>query len=49
MPADDFVVTPWNVKGDIDYDKQIKRLEHKKLLQNFYQKLKNLPTNRISC
>ncbi len=25
MPADDFVVTPWHVKGDIDYDKLIKR------------------------
>jgi len=24
MPADDFVVTPWNVEGDIDYDKLIK-------------------------
>jgi len=23
MASDDFVVTPWNVEGDIDYDKLI--------------------------
>ena len=25
MPSDDFIVTPWNVEGDIDYEKLIKR------------------------
>jgi len=49
MPTDDFVVTPWNVEGDIDYDKLIKRLGTQKILQIFYQKLKNSPTNHISC
>jgi len=49
MPADDFIVTPWNVEGDIDYDKLIKRFGTQKLLQNFYQRLRNSPMNPISC
>src|SRR3990172_7303751 len=25
MPTDEFIVTPWHVEGEIDYDKLIKR------------------------
>ena len=25
MSADEFIVTPWHVEGDIDYDKLIKK------------------------
>ena len=27
MSADDFIVTPWHVEGDIDYDKFMNILE----------------------
>jgi len=31
MPADDFIVTPWHVEGEIDYDKLIKRFGTEKI------------------
>jgi len=31
MPSDDFVVTPWHVEGDIDYEKLIKRFGTEKI------------------
>ena len=31
MPADDFIITPWHVEGDIDYDKLIKRFGTEKI------------------
>jgi tryptophanyl-tRNA synthetase len=31
MPTDDFIVTPWHVEGEIDYDKLIKRFGTEKI------------------
>ena len=31
MSADDFIVTPWHVEGDIDYDKLVKRFGTEKI------------------
>ena len=39
MPADDFVVTPWNVEGDIDYDKLIKRFGTQKITPELLSKI----------
>jgi len=39
MPADDFVVTPWNVEGDIDYDKLIKRFGTQKITPDLLSKI----------
>jgi len=39
MPADDFVVTPWNVEGDIDYDKLIKRFGTQKITPALLSKI----------
>ena len=49
MPTDDFVVTPWNVEGDIDYDKLIKRFGTQKITQYLLSKIENSLTNPISC
>ena len=37
--ADDFVVTPWNVEGDIDYDKLIKRFGTQKITPELLSKI----------
>ncbi len=39
MSADDFVVTPWNVEGDIDYDKLIKRFGTQKITPELLSKI----------
>ena len=39
MPTDDFVVTPWNVEGDIDYDKLIKRFGTQKITTELLSKI----------
>jgi len=39
MPTDDFVVTPWNVEGDIDYDKLIKRFGTQKITPELLSKI----------
>ena len=39
MPTDDFVVTPWNVEGDIDYDKLIKRFGTQKITPELLAKI----------
>ena len=39
MPTDDFVVTPWNVEGDIDYDKLIKRFGTQKITPDLLSKI----------
>jgi len=39
MPADVFVVTPWNVEGDIDYDKLIKRFGTQKITPDLLSKI----------
>jgi len=37
MSSDEFIVTPWHVEGDIDYDK-LKNLVLKKYHQNYWIK-----------
>ena len=37
--TDDFVVTPWNVEGDIDYDKLIKRFGTQKITSDLLTKI----------
>ena len=39
MPTDDFIVTPWNVEGDIDYDKLIKRFGTQKITRELISKI----------
>jgi len=40
--TDDFVVTPWNVEGDIDYDKLIKRFGTQKITPELLSKIEKL-------
>lgn len=42
MSADDFVVTPWHVEGDIDYDKLIKKFGTEKLSKKVLDKIKQI-------
>lgn len=42
MSADDFVVTPWHVEGDIDYDKLIKKFGTEKLSKSVLDKIKQI-------
>ncbi len=42
MSTDEFVVTPWHVEGDIDYDKLIKRFGTQKISLELLEKIKNL-------
>ena len=42
MPADEFIVTPWHVEGDIDYDKLIKKFGTQKITQKLLEKIKNI-------
>ena len=42
MPADEFIVTPWHVEGDIDYDKLIKKFGTQKITQELLEKIKNI-------
>ncbi len=39
MVADDFTVTPWNVEGDIDYEKLIKRFGTQKITPELISKI----------
>ena len=39
MPSDDFIVTPWNVEGDIDYEKLIKRFGTEKITPELISKI----------
>lgn len=39
MPADDFIVTPWHVEGEIDYDKLIKRFGTEKISSQLLNKI----------
>ena len=41
MPADDFVVTPWHVEGDIDYDRLIKKFGTEKITPNMQDRIRN--------
>ncbi|MBM2819049.1 MAG: tryptophanyl-tRNA synthetase [Nitrosarchaeum sp.] len=42
MSADDFIVTPWNVEGDIDYDKLIKKFGTEKISSNILKRIKKI-------
>jgi len=39
MPSEDFIVTPWNVEGDIDYEKLIKRFGTQKITPELISKI----------
>ncbi len=41
MSTDDFVVTPWHVEGDIDYDKLIKQFGTEKISQSLLDKIED--------
>ena len=40
MPTEDFIVTPWHVEGDIDYDKLIKQFGTEKISQEILDRIK---------
>jgi len=42
MSADDFIVTPWHVEGDIDYDKLIKQFGTEKLSTQILDRIKKI-------
>jgi len=42
MSADEFIVTPWHVEGNIDYDKLIKRFGTQKISSELLEKIKNM-------
>ena len=42
MSSDEFVVTPWHVEGDIDYDKLIKRFGTQKISNEILTKLQKI-------
>ncbi|MBM3904136.1 MAG: tryptophan--tRNA ligase [Thaumarchaeota archaeon] len=39
MPSDDFIVTPWHVEGEIDYDKLIKQFGTEKITPEILKKI----------
>jgi len=41
MSANDFIVTPWHVEGDIDYDKLIKKFGTEKISSDLLRKIKS--------
>ena len=45
MSADEFIVTPWHVEGDIDYDKLIKKFGTEKISSELLDQIKNI-TNK---
>ena len=42
MSSDEFVVTPWNVEGDIDYDKLTKQFGTQKISPEILSKIKQI-------
>ena len=42
MSADDFIVTPWHVEGDIDYDKLIKQFGTEKISEQLLQRINKI-------
>lgn len=42
MPSDDFIVTPWHVEGEIDYDKLIKQFGTEKITQELLKKIESI-------
>ena len=49
MSADDFIVTPWHVEGDIDYDKLIKKFGTEKISSELQIESRKLRGKTISC
>lgn len=39
MPSDEFIVTPWHVEGEIDYDKLIKQFGTEKITPDVLKKI----------
>src|SRR3989344_3592748 len=42
MSADDFIVTPWHVEGDIDYDKLIKKFGTEKISSEILKRIRKI-------
>jgi tryptophanyl-tRNA synthetase len=42
MPSDDFIVTPWHVEGEIDYDKLIKQFGTEKITPEILKKIEKV-------
>ncbi|QLH09487.1 tryptophan--tRNA ligase [Candidatus Nitrosotenuis sp. DW1] len=42
MPSDEFIVTPWHVEGDIDYDKLIKQFGTEKITNLILKKIERV-------
>ena len=42
MSANDFIVTPWHVEGDIDYDKLIKKFGTEKISSDLLRKIRSV-------
>ncbi len=42
MPVDDFVVTPWHVEGDIDYDKLVKQFGTEKISKQLLERIRKV-------
>ena len=42
MSADEFIVTPWHVQGDIDYDKLIEKFGTQKISPKLREKIKSI-------
>lgn len=42
MSADDFIVTPWHVEGDIDYDKLTKKFGTEKISSELQERIKKI-------
>ena len=42
MSADNFIVTPWHVEGDIDYDKLIKQFGTEKISSELLERIKRI-------
>ena len=42
MPEDDFIVTPWHVEGEIDYDKLIKKFGTERITGELLDRLKKI-------
>lgn len=42
MPVDDFVVTPWHVEGDIDYDRLVKKFGTEKISPDLLGRIRQI-------
>lgn len=42
MPSDEFIVTPWHVEGEIDYDKLIKQFGTEKITADLLRKIEKV-------